>query len=330
MNAHASDSRPDVTVVIVNWNGGDLLRQTLDSLYRETRRVRFETVVVDNASTDESVAAVHGAFPDLRLILLPENRGFAAANNRAFGQARGRYVLLLNSDTIVLPSTLPGLVGFLDAHPEAGCVGCRHLWPDGSLQPSIDSFPSLLKDFLCSSELRRAAWVLPFMRRHYPWWTDHDVTREVDWVNGSCLMVRREAISHTGGLDEGFFLYAEEIDWCYRMRQAGWLTFFTPDAEVVHIGGQSTRHIADRRVALLYRGQRRFYRKHYGGLQTAALHGIISDIAVVRLGCLSAVYVATLFGTRARRAGGELLTQEPLANDPATMLRAWWTILTGR
>lgn len=231
-----TNSNPvDVSVVIVNWNTRDLLLQTLESLHRETHRVTFETIVVDNGSTDGSAELVRQVWRQVHLISLPANRGFAVGNNTGFQIASGRYLLLLNSDTIVLPTTLQGMVRFLDSHPEAGCVGCRHLNPDGTLQGSMDTFPSLLKDFLCYTELRRLPILLPFLRKRYPWWTDHAQVREVDWVNGACMMVRREVITEVGGLDEGFFIYAEELDWCYRIRQAGWHVWFTPEAEVIHI-----------------------------------------------------------------------------------------------
>lgn len=322
-----ADRVPDVSVVIVNWNTRDLLQQTLESLYRETQDVTFETIVADNASTDGGVELIRRAWKQVCLIALPDNRGFAYANNAGFARARGRYILLLNSDTIVLRSTLAGMVRFLDAHPGAGCVGCRHLASDGTLQGSMDSFPGLLKDFLCYSELRRVRWLLPFIRQRFPWWSNHDEVREVDWVNGSCLMVRREAIWQVGVLDETFFLYAEEIDWCYRMRQAGWRVYFTPHSEIIHIGGQSTGRISDRRVVLLYEGQYRFYRKHYPAWKYAALRAIVRVAAVFRLATLACVYVLSQLGKRTAHAGGEILTQEPRATEPAAMLRAWWTIL---
>lgn len=319
---------PDVSVVIVNWNTRDLLQQTLESLHRETRNVTFETIVVDNDSTDGSVELVQEAWEQVRLIALPENKGFAVGNNVGFREARGRYVLLLNSDTILLPTTLHGMVRFLDEHPDTGCIGCRHLNPDGTLQGSMNSFPSLLKDFLCYSDLRRLRFLLPFLQQRFPWWSNHDQVREVGWVNGSCMMVRREVIAQVGGLDEGYFFGAEEIDWCYRMHRTGWRVYFTPEAEIIHIGGQSSNRIIDKRIVLLYKGQFRFYRKHYPLWKYVVLRIIVSIIAVIRIVILFFLHLLlSLFGKDMKNVGGEILTQEPAATEPATMLRAWWKVL---
>lgn len=318
--------RPDVSVVIVSWNVRDLLQQTLETLYRESRHVSFETVVVDNGSTDGSVELVRESWKQVRLISLPENRGFAVGNNIGFNEARGRYILLLNSDTIVLPTTLPGMVSFLDQHPETGCVGARHLNPDGTLQRSIDNFPSLLNDFLSYSELHRLSVLQPFLRRRFPWWSEHDQVRDVDWVNGACMMVRSEVIAQLGGLDEGYFIYAEEIDWCYRMIQAGWRVSFTPEAEIIHLGGQAMNRVADKRIVLKYKGQYRFYRKHYPIWKYVVLRAIVTAVAIPRIVILLFLHLFSGWSrnTLLRWQG---LTQEPVATEPRIMLRAWWKIL---
>ncbi|HXQ72658.1 MAG TPA: glycosyltransferase family 2 protein [Pyrinomonadaceae bacterium] len=318
--------RPDVSVVIVSWNVRDLLQQTLETLYRESRDVSFETVVVDNGSTDGSVELVRESWQQVRLISLPENRGFAVGNNVGFKEARGRYILLLNSDTIVLPTTLPGMISFLDKNPKVGCVGARHLNADGTLQRSIDNFPSLLNDFLSYSELHRLSVLQPFLRRRFPWWSDHDQVRDVDWVNGACMMVRSEVIEQLGGLDEGYFIYAEEIDWCYRMVQAGWRVCFTPEAEIIHLGGQAMNRAADRRIVLKYKGQYRFYSKHYPLWKYVVLRAIVTGVAIPRIVILLLLH---LFSGRRRNnlLRWQGLTQEPVATEPLIMLRAWWKVL---
>lgn len=318
---------PDVSVVIVNWNTRDLLRQTLESLYRETRNITFETIVVDNGSIDGSVELVRHTWKQVRLVALPANKGFAVGNNIGFREARGRYILLLNSDTIVLPSTLYGMVRFLDTHPDAGCIGCRHLNPDGTLQPSMDSFPSLLNDFLSNSELHRLPLLLPLLQRRFPWWSAHNQVREVDWVNGACMMVLHEVIAQVGGLDEGYFIYAEEIDWCYRMHSAGWRVYFTPEAEIVHIGGQAMNRWADMRIVLKYKGQYRFYRKHYPMWKYVVLRAIVTMITLPRIVILLFLHLVFRFLRGMNKIRWELLTQEPVQTEPATMLRAWWRIL---
>lgn len=327
MNQSIDANPMDISVVIVNWNTRALLHQTLDTLYKESHDVNFETIVVDNGSTDGSVDLVQQKWGNVRLFTLPENKGFAVGNNVGFREAKGRYVLLLNSDTIVLSSTLYGMTHFLDTHPDAGCVGCRHLNSDGSLQRSIDNFPSLVNDFLSYSELYRLPLLQPFLIKHFLWWSDHNQTRPVDWVNGACMMVRRDVIKQIGGLDEGYFIYAEEIDWCYRMRKAGWQVYFTADAEIIHIGGQAMNRAADKRIVLKYKGQYRFYRKHYPLWKYIVLRFIVTGIAIPRIVILFILYLFSRFHKGAKHTQWEILTQEPMETGPGTMLSAWWRIL---
>ncbi|HEX6869611.1 MAG TPA: glycosyltransferase family 2 protein [Micromonosporaceae bacterium] len=316
-----------VSVVIVNWNTRDLLDQTLSTLHSQTTGVAFETIVVDNGSTDGSAALVRDHWPRIDLVALPENRGFAAANNIGFARASGEYVLLLNSDTIVLPTTVRGLVDLLDRTPEAVCAGARHLNADGSLQRSVDDFPTLANDFLSYTELHRARLLQRWLRHRFAWWGAHDQVRTVGWVNGACMMVRRQVIETIGGLDEGFFIYAEEVDWCFRMWQAGGQVYFTPEAEVIHLGGQAMNNAAHRRITLKYLGQMRFYRKHYSKARQLALRSILAGNALVRLGLLVAFGMAGWLGMRPTDRVWQLVTQEPVRTSTATMLKAWWRIL---
>ncbi|MBK7324432.1 MAG: glycosyltransferase family 2 protein [Candidatus Microthrix sp.] len=160
-------------------------------------------------------------------------------------------MLLLNSDTVVLPTTVEPLVRFLDEHPRAGTAGARHLNADGSLQRSMDDVPTLLPDALYYTELYRVPAIRRWLSQRCAWWSDHDVEREAGWVNGACMMVRRDVITEIGGLDERLFIYGEELDWCYRMKEVGWTVHFVPTAEVIHLGGQAMDSAADRRAQLL-------------------------------------------------------------------------------
>jgi len=254
----------DVSVIIVNWNTRELLRDCLESVYEQAGGVDFEVIVVDNASTDGSLEMVKSNFGGVILIENAENRGFAAANNQAMKVARGRYVLLLNSDTVVLDNALARVVGFADAHPRAGVTGCRVLNPDRTLQPTCFMFPSLLNMLLSSTYLYK---IFPnsrfFGRERMTWWDRNDV-RQVDVVTGCFMLVRREAIDQVGMMDERFFMYAEETDWCYRFRMSGWDVVFTPVGEIIHLGGQST---AKRPVAMIVQLRLSilgFIRKHRG------------------------------------------------------------------
>ena len=252
----------DVSIVLVNWNTRDILCNCLRSVYEQTEHATFEVIVVDNASSDGSQEMVRRQWPQVRLICNNENRGFAAANNQGIAVANGRYVLLLNSDTIVLANAIAKTVKFADDHPEAGVVGCRVLNQDRTLQPTCFMFPSLLNLFLSATYLYK---LFPknrfFGREQMTWWSRDDV-RSVDVVTGCFMFVRREAIQEVGAMDERFFMYAEETDWCYRFKQAGWKNLFFPGAEIIHLGGQSTQQVKPQMILQLKAGILRFIRKH--------------------------------------------------------------------
>ena len=231
----------DLSVVVVNWNTRDLLRDCLGSLFAETRDIDFEVFVVDNASEDGSVAMVEREFPSVRIVVNHKNLGFAAANNLALERARGRYVLLLNSDTIVLDGALQKTVRVADERPRAGVLGCRILNPDRSLQPSCFQDHRLSNLVLYMTHLRAlfpASRV--FGKERMGWW-NHADERDVEVVTGAFMLVRKETIDEVGGLDEQFFMYCEETDWCRRIRQAGWKVLFTPEAQIVHLKGGSSQ-----------------------------------------------------------------------------------------
>jgi N-acetylglucosaminyl-diphospho-decaprenol L-rhamnosyltransferase len=326
-NECESSSSVLVSIVIVSWNARQFLQGALASLYRETVGVDFETIVVDNGSTDGTVQFVSCEWPQVRLVASPTNLGFTGGNNLGFRHCRGRYILLLNSDTIVLPTTVRGMADFLEQHPEAGCVGCRHLNEDRTLQRSVDNFPSLLNDFVSYTELQRLQFVQWFLHKKFAWWSDHNVMREVDWVNGACMMVRREILDRIGGLDEGYFIYAEEVDWCYRIRKAGWRIYFTPDAEVVHLGGKSMDHVPGWRLVLKYTGQYRFYRKHYALWRQLGLRLLVMTVAAGRITILLAFQAASVFRKSAFSKQLGVITQDPVVTSPGIMIRAWWKVL---
>ena len=256
----------DVSIVIVNWNTRDILRDCLASVYEQGGEIDFEVIVVDNASTDGSVEMVKKDFPQVTLIENSQNLGFAAANNQGIAISKGRYVLLLNSDTIVLDNAIAKTAAFADSHPEAAVVGCRVLNPDRTLQPTCFMFPSILNMLLSSTYLYKLFPKSKFFgRERMTWWNRNDI-REVDVVTGCFMLVRQDAIKKVGSMDEQFFMYVEETDWCYRFKQAGWKILFTPCAEIIHLGGQSSKGI---RVDMLIRLRisiLQFMKKHYSWL----------------------------------------------------------------
>jgi hypothetical protein len=253
----------DVSVVVVSWNTRELLRDCLRSLTAHAGDLELEVIVVDNASGDGSAELVEREFPDARLLRNARNLGFAAANNRGLALARGRYALLLNSDTVVLEGALPRCVRFADAHPEAGVVGCRLLNGDGTLQPSCFEYPSLANLLLVLSHLPRLFPRSRWLAKERMGWWPHDSERAVDAVVGAFMLVRREAIDAVGPLDEDFFMYGEEADWCRRMTRAGWRVLFTPDAEVVHLGGASAARAEGAMFRQLQGSTLLFVRKHH-------------------------------------------------------------------
>lgn len=213
-------------------------------------------IVVDNASKDDSVSMVESTFPLVRVIRNTHNAGFAKANNQGILASGGRYVLLLNSDTLVPPGSLSVLMELMERHPEAGACGPRLLRGDGSIQPFSfggDPTPGYL--------LRRALTHLWLRRSIHDW--DADDLLNPDWVAGTCLLARREAIDQAGLMDEAIFLYFEDNEWCLRMRRCGWKIYYCPQVSITHLGGQSVSRNPDAQGAYC-RSLEYFYSKHYG------------------------------------------------------------------
>jgi GT2 family glycosyltransferase len=259
-----------LSIIIVNYNTQSLLRDCLQSLDAEPG-LDAEIIIVDNASTDDSAAMVRQEFPVARVIANTTNRGFAQANNQGIAVASGEKILLLNPDTRVLPGALAALVRFVDAHARAGAVGPRLLNNDLTLQPSCHDFPNLPGHFLDISELYRFVRVVERWRPGGA----HDRACQIDWVTGACLLLRREAIRQVGVLDPDYFMYAEEMDWCYRAKKIGWLTYFTPEAEVIHLGGGSASARIGTSIVQLYHSLYLFYRKHRSTLALLALRVLV-------------------------------------------------------
>lgn len=258
----------NLSIIIVNWNTRDLLAQCLASIAANPPDGEYEIIVVDNASTDGSVAMVRSAFPGVIVLQNNENVGFGRANNQAIRAARGDYALLLNSDTVVRPNTFRPLFSVMAARPLAGAVGPTLLNPDGTFQASHASFPTLLRELLELFGLAKFVW-----GAHYPSYGPESSrqTRAVDWVGGACLLVRRACWEQVGLLDESIVMYGEEVDWCYRMQQRDWQVIHCPEASVIHYGGQSSIGAPTRKYVQLQQGRVTFFRKHRGRLATPIL-----------------------------------------------------------
>jgi GT2 family glycosyltransferase len=250
----------DLSIVIVSWNTCDLLADCLTSIYIQPPKCEFEVWVVDNASTDGTPQMLREDFPQVCLVENQQNIGFARANNHAIDYSNSRYVLLLNPDTVVKPGALQKLVQYMDENPKTGAAGPRLLNPDETLQTSCYAAPTLRREFIRMFKFDRI-WSDCCYRMEC--W-DLDQPREVDIIQGACLMLRREALDRVGLLDETFFIYSEDFDLCYRLLKDGWDRVWLPDAEVIHYGGQSTGQVSAEMFLHLYQAKLMFMRKHYG------------------------------------------------------------------
>ncbi len=289
----------DVTVIIVTWNSREELPGCLGSIEAAARHVRCDIIVVDNQSTDGTRAYLETSHPGVRVIANAENRGFAAANNQALRLVRTRYVLLLNPDTVLHEEAIDRLVGCLDAHPEAFAAGPQVYNRDGSLQRTGVTFPSignLLADAFFLDRLFPSSRVFG---RHRSLFDDPETERVVDYVQGSCLLVRQAAIAKVGILDEEYFMYFEETDWCYRMHRAGGTVRICPAAGVVHFGGEPSVHYGAARLVDYHRGLLVFFVRHRSGPEQLVLRGVVILRSCLRIVTWAGVL---LFRPRERRA----------------------------
>ncbi len=255
---------PELSVVVVSYNTRELTRRCLRSVQEHAGGIPTELILVDNASADGSADMVRRDFKEVRLIANADNRGFAAANNQAFEIARGRYVLLLNPDTEVLEGTIERVLAFAEANPKAGVVGCRVRYPNGTQQSTFFRYlrlrTVLLNLFVPNRWMRRSEWL--GHSRYIG--ADLDRIQNVEVIAGCFMLVPRAAIEQVGGMDEGYFMYGEEADWCYRMRRAGWSAQYYPDATILHHGGQSARQTPGPMLRAMARSQLRFLEKTQG------------------------------------------------------------------
>ncbi|HAH86700.1 MAG: glycosyltransferase family 2 protein [Armatimonadota bacterium] len=264
--------RPDISIIIVNWNTCELLRECLQSIYATAPPVDFEVLVVDNASSDGSADMVANEFPDAVLMRSATNTGFTTGNNIGIQKASGRYILLLNPDAELLPGSVQAMFDFAESHPDAAVIGPKLLNTDGSLQKNGRRFTRIYRELLAMVKLHKLAVTLvPEME-----WgrRDFDTRAQVDEVSGACMLVRRAAIDKVGMLDERFFMYYEEVDWCRRFKDAGFTVWYLPEAEVIHHWAQGSRKAGLATSHIAFRSQYLYYRKHHGFLQAATLRAV--------------------------------------------------------
>ncbi len=265
-----------LSIIIVNWNTRELLAQCLASIYANPPQGSFEVIVVDNGSTDDSLGMVCTAFPQAHIIRNGKNVGFARANNVGIEHSQGEYILLLNSDTLVLPGSLDALLSAAE-RPMVGVVGPKLLNPDGSFQASGNDFPTLLSEVLLLTGLAR--WIYGPSFPSYSAQTSSS-SRGCDWIGGACLLARRAAVEQVGRLDTTYFMYVEEVDWCYRFRRAGWQVGYCAEAEIIHYGGASASRTTQTQLQRLYASKAHFLARRYGPGTAALFRGAVRLVAV--------------------------------------------------
>jgi N-acetylglucosaminyl-diphospho-decaprenol L-rhamnosyltransferase len=261
----------DVSFLIVSWNVRDLLRRALASVLADAAGIESEIILVDNASRDGTVEMVRAEFPRVHLIGNADNRGFTGANNQALVVARGRYFFLLNPDAELVPGATRALVECMDADQRVGIAGPQLLNPDGTIQSSRRRFPTFVTALLESTRLQQQFPQNRWLNRYYLLDTRDDAAQDVDWVVGAAMIARRQVYEQIGGFDERFFMYSEELDWCYRAKRAGWCVTYFPHARVIHHEGGSSEQVAAARDIYFHSSKIRFFRKHHGALPAGLL-----------------------------------------------------------
>jgi N-acetylglucosaminyl-diphospho-decaprenol L-rhamnosyltransferase len=281
----------DLSIVIVSWNVRDLLQQCLHSIFASLRPANSptcEVIVVDNVSTDSTVEMVKAEFPHVHLIVNKENLGYPGANNQGLAIAQGRYQMILNPDTEIIGEALATMVAYADTNPDVGVVGPQLLWPkdadgDSRVQSSRRRFPTL------TTALFESTWLQPYaprrvLERYYVKDQPDDATLDVDWVKGAAVMARKEAIEQVGLMDDEYFMYSEELDWCKRFKDAGWRVVYLPAAQIVHHEGKSSEQVVTSRHIHFHTSKVRYFRKHHGRLTGEMLRWFLLANYVWQLG----------------------------------------------
>jgi len=292
-----------LTISIVSYNTKALLNNCLDSIYKNIKNISFEVIVVDNNSTDGTIEMLEEKFPRIKLIKNKENVGFAKANNQAILKSRGKYFLLLNSDTVVLPGSIEKMMEFMDSNLEAGAVSCRLIFPDGSPQPWINVYSNmgtnlwiiLLRVFQVKRLISKPGWrrfLIKYFKRilgkainsYFDCYRNGQVIREVDFGSGACLLVRREVIEKVGLLDENFFMYYEDADWCIRIKRAGWKIYFLSNVKIIHYEGKSSNDLIWRISPPRYKSACYFFKKYYGRKSVVLLKVLVIGSLTMQIG----------------------------------------------
>lgn len=304
-----------LSVIIVNYNVKYYLEQCLEAVRRASQGLQIEVIVVDNLSTDGSIPYLRERFPEVTFIENKENVGFARANNQAIRMSAGKYVLLLNPDTIVAEHTLSDFIRFMDSHPEAGGAGAYMLRTDGTFAP--ESRRGLPTPFVAFCKMSGFAALLPQSRvfgRYYMRYLNENEVNEIEIISGACMLLRREALDKVGLLDEDFFMYGEDIDLSYRILKGGYKNYFLP-TRMLHYKGESTEKSSFRYTYTFYQAMRLFFRKHYA--HYSFLVSLPINVAIWVRSFMA--YIGNQFKHRKRRQP-EKLSSDMLVIGSARML----------
>ena len=269
-----------ISIIILNWNTKELTYDCIDSVHKTCADLETEIIVLDNASTDGSQDLLQ-QLDNIRLIKIDKNVGFAKGNNQAAAVSSYGYILFLNSDTLVFEGALQVMFDLVKNNPKIGLVGAQILNPDDSFQASYTKFPNHLQEFLILSSFGRKIF-----GRWYPSKGPEEEIRSrmVDYVEGACMLVRKEAFEQVGGFDENYFMYSEEVDLCFSLKQFDWQVWYHPQARILHFGGASSQHRRTQREGDLYRSRVLFFRKHYGKTSAAFLKAQIYIFTALKIG----------------------------------------------
>lgn len=266
----------DLSIIIVNYNTRQLTLDCLQSVYASNTDYMYETIVVDNDSKDDSVACLQQQYPSIPLIVNQENVGFSRANNQGIRIAQGRYILLLNSDTIVEKNTLDIMIRFMDQHTEIGASGCKVVLPDGSLDKACRrGFPTPSASFYYAFGFSKLFPKVPKFNQYQLGYLNADQSYPIDCLVGAFMLIRREAMDQVGMLDEEFFMYGEDVDWCYRIKSAGWEIYYNAETKITHYKGASSRRKPYKIIYEFHRAMYLFHRKHYRDKYSAVTNGLI-------------------------------------------------------
>jgi len=266
----------DLSIIIVNYNTKQLTLDCISSVFQSITSYRYEVILIDNASSDGSVEAIQDQFPEVKIISNNENTGFSRANNQGIQIAGGSYVLLLNSDTVIEATTLDTMIRYMETHPKVGASGCKLILPDGTLDDACKrGFPTPLASFYYAFGFSKRHPSDPKYNQYKLTHLDPDQEHVVDCLVGAFMMVREEVIEQVGGLDEEFFMYGEDIDWCYRIKDAGWKITYYPKTTVIHYKGASSRKKPNKIIYEFHRAMVLFHRKHYARKYSFAVNGLV-------------------------------------------------------